>query len=83
MRIVGHGIDLVEVARIERMLEEHAERFEQRIFTPGEIAYAAERPKRRTEHLAARFAMKEAVLKALGEQVHGQLLQFQTVLLLV
>jgi len=71
MRIVGHGIDLVEVARIERMLDEHAERFEQRIFTPGEIRYAAERPKRRVEHLAARFAMKEAVLKALGTGWRG------------
>lgn len=71
MRIVGHGIDLVEVARIERMLAEHGDRFEQRIFTGSEIAYAAGRPRRRAEHLAARFAMKEAVLKALGTGWRG------------
>lgn len=61
-----HGIDLVEVARIAHLEEEHAERFIDRIFTPGEIRYANERPKRRHEHLAGRFAVKEAVLKALG-----------------
>lgn len=71
MRIVGHGIDLVEVARIEKMLADHGERFEQRVFTSAEIAYAAGRPKRRAEHLAARFAMKEAVLKALGTGWRG------------
>jgi holo-[acyl-carrier protein] synthase len=65
-RILSHGIDLVEVARIERLLEEHGERFLARIFTPGEVAYADANPGRRGEHLAARFAAKEAVMKALG-----------------
>lgn len=71
MKIVGHGIDLVEVARIEKMLADHGERFEQRVFTAAEIAYATGRPRRRAEHLAARFAMKEAVLKALGTGWRG------------
>ena len=65
MRIIGHGIDLVEVSRIMEMLERHGERFEQRCFTAREIAYAGT-SRRRTEHLAARFAAKEATLKALG-----------------
>jgi holo-[acyl-carrier protein] synthase len=65
MRIIGHGIDLVEVSRIMEMLERHGERFEQRCFTPREVAYAGG-SRRRTEHLAARFAAKEATLKALG-----------------
>ncbi|MFG0304709.1 MAG: holo-ACP synthase [Phycisphaerales bacterium JB040] len=66
MAIVGHGVDLVEVARIERMLGEQGERFLQRCFTHGERAYADTSSKRRAEHLAARFAAKEAALKALG-----------------
>lgn len=48
------------------MLEEHPDRFLERCFTPDEQRYAAEHPKRRIEHLAARFAAKEAVLKAIG-----------------
>ena len=65
MRIIGHGVDIVEVARIGAMLEEHGERFLARCFTPGERGYAIAR-KRAAEHLAGRFAAKEAVLKALG-----------------
>jgi len=65
MRIIGHGVDLVEVARIARLAGEHGERFFERCFSPAELAYA--RASRRCdEHLAARFAAKEAVLKALG-----------------
>lgn len=65
MPILGHGIDLCEVSRIGEMIAEHGDRFLERCFTPGERAYAGER-KRRDEHLAGRFAAKEAVLKALG-----------------
>jgi len=65
MRIIGHGIDITEVARIGRMVAEHGEKFFERCFTERERTYAGER-KRRDEHLAARFAAKEAVLKALG-----------------
>jgi holo-[acyl-carrier protein] synthase len=65
MRIIGHGIDLVEVARILEMLERHGDRFVERCYTPREAEYA-KASKRRVEHLAARFAAKEAVLKALG-----------------
>lgn len=66
MEIIGTGIDLVEVERIRRMLEEHGERFLQRCFTESEQAYADAAKKRRFEHYAARFAAKESVLKALG-----------------
>ncbi|MCE7974733.1 MAG: holo-ACP synthase [Leptolyngbya sp. PLA1] len=65
MRIVGHGIDLLEIARIAEILGRHEERFLERVFTPGEQAYRAD-SRRRVEHLAARFAAKEAVMKALG-----------------
>jgi holo-[acyl-carrier protein] synthase len=65
MAVLGHGIDAVEVARIAAMLEGHPERFAQRVFTEAERAYA-DSSRRRTEHYAARFAAKEAILKCLG-----------------
>jgi len=63
--IIGIGVDIVEPARIAGMIERHGERFLQRTFTPGEIAYSSGR-KRAVEHFAARWAAKEAVAKALG-----------------
>ena len=63
--IIGHGVDIVETARIERMLGDHPERFLERVFTPGEQSDSSS-SKRQQEHLAARFAAKEAALKALG-----------------
>src|SRR5262249_52597234 len=65
MRIIGHGIDLVETSRIAGMVERHGERFLERVFTAAEVAHGRGR-KRQVEHLAGRFAAKEAVLKALG-----------------
>ena len=66
MSIVGHGVDLVEIARIGEMVRRHGDNFLDRCFTVAERAYAESSSKRRDEHLAARFAAKEAVLKALG-----------------
>jgi holo-[acyl-carrier protein] synthase len=63
--LLAHGIDIVEVPRIAKMLGEHGERFLDRCFTAAEREYCLA-GKRRDEHLAARFAAKEAVLKALG-----------------
>ena len=64
--IAGTGIDLCEVERIERaMAEPHGERFRERVFTAGEIAYA-ESKANKSERYAARFAAKEAGMKALG-----------------
>jgi holo-[acyl-carrier protein] synthase len=56
------GIDLVEIARVERAVERGGKTFLQRVFTPAEVAYCRGRP----AELAARFAAKEAVSKALG-----------------
>ncbi len=64
--VVAHGVDLVEDARIAAMVAEHGDRFLTRVFTAGERAEAARGGSLRTERLAARFAAKEAVLKALG-----------------
>jgi len=65
MKPFAHGIDLVEVGRIAAMLASHGERFLARVYTPDERAHGAGTP-RHADHLAARFAAKEAALKALG-----------------
>ncbi|NRA58539.1 MAG: holo-ACP synthase [Phycisphaerales bacterium] len=63
--ILGHGVDLVEVGRVARSIDRHGDRFLERVFTEAEREYAGD-GRRRDEHLAARFAAKEAVFKALG-----------------
>ena len=63
--IVGLGIDIVEVERIAAAIARHGDRFLHRIFTPAEIRYC-ESKKNRFERYAARFAAKEATMKAIG-----------------
>ncbi len=63
--IVGTGIDMVEVSRIASALERFGERFIDRIFTESEIRYCDSK-QNRAERYAARFAAKEAGLKAIG-----------------
>lgn len=63
--VLGLGTDLVETARIEASIERFGERFLERVYTPGEIAYCMAR-KSSAQSLAARFAAKEAAAKALG-----------------
>ncbi len=63
--IVGTGVDLAEVPRIRTAIERHGTRFIQRIYTPQEVAYV-ERKANRFERYAARFAAKEAGMKAIG-----------------
>ena len=63
--IVGTGVDLAEVDRIEAAITRFGERFIQRVYTPAEIAYV-ERKSGRFERYAARFAAKEAGMKAIG-----------------
>lgn len=63
--IVGTGIDIAEVSRIRRAIERFGDRFVHRIFTEGEIRYCDSKANR-MERYAARFAAKEAAMKALG-----------------
>lgn len=63
--VVGIGIDLVDCGRIERMLSDHGQAFLDRVYTPAEQAYCG-RSRNQVERLAARYAAKEAALKALG-----------------
>ena len=72
MEIVVHGIDLVDCPRIVKMVQDHGERFINRVFTAAEQAYA-EANKDRIEKLAGRFAAKEAVLKLMGTGWRGKI----------
>jgi holo-[acyl-carrier protein] synthase len=65
MKIIAHGIDLVDFERIEQMLNRHEQRFLERVFTERELA-DADKVKNRVEKLAGRFAAKEAVMKLIG-----------------
>jgi len=62
---VGTGIDIAEVPRITNAIERYGDRFIRRIFTEGEIRYCDSKANR-MERYAARFAAKEAAMKALG-----------------
>ena len=64
--IVALGMDLARIDRMDEVLERRGGRFTARIFTEGERAYCERRASRRAQHYAGRFAVKEAVMKALG-----------------
>jgi holo-[acyl-carrier protein] synthase len=68
---VRTGIDIVGVDRLRRLVEDHAER-EREVFTAGELEYCNGK-RRRYEHMAARFAAKEAVLKAFGTGIRQRM----------
>ena len=63
--IVGLGLDIAEIDRIEAAIKRHGAPFLERLFTPAEVSYC-ERHKNSFERYAARFAAKEAAMKALG-----------------
>jgi len=63
--IVGLGLDIAEIDRIETAIRRHGEPFLERLFTPAEVSYC-EQHKNRFERYAGRFAAKEAAMKALG-----------------
>ena len=65
MDIVGLGIDATDIPRVAALVERYGDRFLRRVFTDGEIAYCNLR-RNAVPHLAARFAAKEAAMKALG-----------------
>ena len=68
--IVGTGVDITEVPRIRRVLERYGERFMNRVFTAEEIRYCSSKPNA-AERFAARFAAKEAGMKAIGTGLRG------------
>lgn len=64
--IIGSGIDIIEIKRLKEAIKKWGDTFLNRVFTQEEIKYAKGR-KFPDQHLAARFAVKEAVLKAIGD----------------
>jgi holo-[acyl-carrier protein] synthase len=69
--IVGTGVDIAEVGRIKAAVERFGERFLRRVFTAAEVRYCMGKPNS-AERLAARFAAKEAGMKAIGTGLrHG------------
>jgi holo-[acyl-carrier protein] synthase len=67
--IVGTGVDIAEVARIAASIQRFGRRFTERVFTPDEIRYC-ESKANKAERYAARFAAKEAAMKAIGTGWH-------------
>jgi holo-[acyl-carrier protein] synthase len=65
MEIIGTGTDIIECARIAKMIERHGEYFLERVYTAREIAYCQSH-RASIERFAGRWAAKEAILKALG-----------------
>lgn len=65
------GIDLTEVDRVAKVLDRWGDRFAQRVFRPGELSARRRHPQARAEHVAGRFAAKEAAMKALGTGWRG------------
>ena len=67
--IIGIGCDIIEINRVEKAVQ--SESFKKRVFTEAEIAYCESRGKQQFASFAARFAAKEAVLKAFGTGLRG------------
>ena len=63
--VIGSGVDVIEIARIERVLADRGDRFERRVFSAAEIE-ECRRTRRPASHYAVRFAAKEALMKAVG-----------------
>ncbi len=72
MRVFGIGNEIVECLRIAQMIERHGEDFLRRVFTDREIVYCSSR-KMATQHYAARWAGKQAVIRALAMTQRGGL----------
>ena len=68
-KIIGTGIDIIEVARINSAIQRWGKHFLNHVFCPEEIEYAKNH-KFPSQHFAARFAAKEAILKAIGDNAH-------------
>jgi len=66
MATIGIGVDLIELHRVRASLKRHGSRFKNRLFTEQEIEYCDSKGANAFRHYAARFAAKEAVMKALG-----------------
>ncbi len=71
-RLLGVGVDLVEISRLEASLRRTGYAFLRKVYTPAELEAAPPREPRRIQYLAARWAAKEALSKALGTGITAQ-----------
>jgi holo-[acyl-carrier protein] synthase len=67
--IIGVGIDIIEIDRIKKSVDDYGDHFLKKVFTEKELAYCLSKSNK-YQHLAARFAAKEAVYKALASNWH-------------
>lgn len=70
--VVGLGIDVLEIARMEDVVQRHGDLFLARILTPAELARAPRNERARATYFAGRWAAKEAIAKALGTGIGAQ-----------
>ena len=72
MDIISIGVDLCDIPRLEKLIAEHGERFLKKVYTTAEIAYCSQKVNGVLNY-AGRFAAKEALLKALGTGLRGEM----------
>jgi holo-[acyl-carrier protein] synthase len=70
--VIGIGIDIIEIDRIKESVDEYGDQFLQKVYTPEEIKYCLSK-KNKYQHLAARFAAKEAIYKAISSNWDSEL----------
>lgn len=70
--VIGIGIDIIEIERIKESVDDYGEQFLKKVYTPGEIKYCLSK-KNKYQHLAARFAAKEAIYKAISSNWDSEL----------
>lgn len=75
---INCGTDIIEIDRIKNAIENLGEKFLQTVFTEEEIKYCEARRVQKYQHYAARFAAKEAAFKALGNDMHNQVIDWKT-----
>lgn len=70
--VIGIGIDIIEIDRIKKSIDENGEKFLEKVYTANELKYCLSK-KNKYQHLAARFAAKEAIYKAISSNWNSEL----------
>jgi holo-[acyl-carrier protein] synthase len=70
--VIGIGIDIIEIDRIKKSVDDYGNQFLEKVYTPGELEYCLAK-KNKYQHLAARFAAKEAIYKAISSNWESEL----------
>ena len=70
--VIGIGIDIIEIDRIKKSVDENGDKFLEKVYTPSELKYCLSK-KNKYQHLAARFAAKEAIYKAISSNWDSEL----------